>query len=101
MTPEQERRVVEKAARQILAFEDHPGGQEGFPGTSALDVLEAATGGFGDDTARLARLALDRARELRGLPEKSPTDPKGVHTFAGGLPEYAAPHGPDGPHRPI
>lgn len=78
MTPDREREAVEKAARRIRAFErwQGRGGGYGFIGPTALEVLEAATGGFCDRTVRLARRALARAggrvagpREVEHVPE--------------------------------
>lgn len=65
MTPEEERQVVEDAAREILRYEDRDGGR--YHGRSAVEVVEEALDDADlDEWCRLARRALRRARQLRG-----------------------------------
>lgn len=66
MTPEEERQVVEDAAREVLRYENRGGGR--YHGRSAVEVVEEALPDDADpdDWSRLARRALRRARQLRG-----------------------------------
>lgn len=101
MTPEQERRVVEEAARRILARERWSPDRLGYGFEGSAD--QAIEDALPDDAdlaawAELARRAMRRARELRGEKRRSgPPEPKNIS--GGGVPFYE--HRADGSFGPV